>query len=124
MNLTKFVIILNNAIKANKYELIIISSKKIIPLLEVLVRENFICGYKKLSTRKIIVFLKKNYHQNNIRILKKIGKPNFPVYISYHNIWPFWKSLNTLILSTSRGILTHREALKYSCGGVVICALF
>lgn len=123
MNITQFVIILNNAIRADKSKIVIPSSKKIILLLEVLYKENFIIGYKKLNKFKTVIYLKTNCNQVSIKSLRKIGKPNYPIYISYKDLWPFVKSLNTLILNTSRGVVTHREALKLCCGGFVICGL-
>jgi small subunit ribosomal protein S8 len=124
MNITKFIIILNNAIKANKLKIVVKSSKKIMLLLEVLYKENFILGYKKLNACQTIIFLKVNYKHNCVRSLKKIGKPSFLVHISYKDLWPFMISLNTLILNTPKGVLTHREAVKACCGGIVVCALF
>lgn len=123
MNSTAFIVSLNNAIKANKSKVVVKSSKKIILLLKVLYQENYIIGYKKLDSFQTIIFLKMNYYRNCTRFLKKIGKPSHKVFISYKDLWPFIISVNTLILSTPQGILTHREAIQSYSGGIVVCVL-
>lgn len=96
---------------------------------------------------KVLKFIHIFRKLNIIRRLIKLGPKTYRIYIPWYNNHPRLKSLkfyslgahplrlshasllllNThthnshIILSTSRGLLTHREALKYHLGGILIC---
>lgn len=123
MNITDLITIIRNGLKTNKNKIIVPSSKKINPFLEILCKEGYISGYTKMSTTKTAIFLNYTYKKNKILIFKHVSKSSRPVYISYQDLWKFNKSLSTLILSTSYGIITHRTALIRSCGGKILCVL-
>lgn len=123
MNTTDLITIIRNAVKINKNKIIVSSSKKINPFLEILCEEGYISGYTRVSSLKTVIFFDYIYKKNKILVLKHVSKPSRPFYISYQDLWKFNKSLSTLILSTSYGIVTHRTALIRSCGGKVVCIL-
>jgi small subunit ribosomal protein S8 len=123
MNITDLITIIRNAVKTNKNKIIVPSSKKINPFLEILCEEGYIAGYTKVSSLKTAIFFNYTYKKSKILIFKHVSKPSRPVYISYQDLWKFNKSLSTLILSTSYGIISHRTALIRLCGGKVLCIL-
>ena len=53
--------------------------------------------------------------------LKRISKPGMRVYSSKDEIPKVLNGLGVAIMSTSKGILTDREARKENVGGEVIC---
>ena len=53
--------------------------------------------------------------------LKRISKPGLRVYCRRDNIPRVINGLGTAVLSTSRGVMTDREARKNKVGGEVIC---
>lgn len=53
--------------------------------------------------------------------LKKISKPGLRVYAHKDNIPSVLGGLGIAVLSTSRGIMTDRDARKEGVGGEVIC---
>jgi ribosomal protein S8 len=123
MNINTLIVIISNAIKTNKHKITVPSSKKIIPFLELLYKEGYILGYCKVSNLKTVIFFHYTYKTNKILSFKHVSKSSNPTYFSYQDLWKFNKSLSTLILSTSLGIIDHRKALFHSCGGKVICVL-
>lgn len=67
------------------------------------------------------VYLK--YDENNMGIanLKRISKPGRRVYVDALHIPRVLNGLGISILTTSKGILTDREARKSNVGGEVLC---
>lgn len=70
----------------------------------------------------IRLFLK--YGKNQERVitgLKRISKPGRRVYVGHNDIPRVLGGLGIAIISTSKGIMTDREARKQGVGGEVIC---
>ncbi|ACV59701.1 MULTISPECIES: 30S ribosomal protein S8 [Alicyclobacillus] len=70
----------------------------------------------------IRLFLK--YGKNNERVitgLKRISKPGRRVYVGHEDLPRVLGGLGIAIISTSKGIMTDREARKLGVGGEVIC---
>ncbi|AEJ44912.1 30S ribosomal protein S8 [Alicyclobacillus acidocaldarius] len=70
----------------------------------------------------IRLFLK--YGKNNERVitgLKRISKPGRRVYVGHEDLPRVLGGLGIAIISTSKGIMTDREARKLGIGGEVIC---
>lgn len=55
--------------------------------------------------------------------ITQISKSSRPFYISAGSLWKVDGGLSTYILSTSRGLMTDREARKYGLGGELICKI-
>ena len=94
-------------------------------IVEILKREGFIrdAEYVEDSKQGIIrIFLK--YGQNNERVitgLKRISKPGLRVYAKSLEIPRVLGGLGIAILSTSKGVMTDKEARQAKTGGEVIC---
>ncbi|OUN00413.1 MAG: 30S ribosomal protein S8 [Paenibacillaceae bacterium ZCTH02-B3] len=92
---------------------------------EILKREGFIRDAEYIEDNKqgiIRIFLK--YGPNNERVitgLKRISKPGLRVYTKSNDIPRVLGGLGIAILSTSKGILTDKEARQLKVGGEVIC---
>jgi len=92
---------------------------------EILKREGFIRDAEYIEDNKqgiIRIFLK--YGPNNERVitgLKRISKPGLRVYTKSNEIPRVLGGLGIAILSTSKGILTDKEARQLKVGGEVIC---
>lgn len=70
----------------------------------------------------IRLFLKYGKGQERVITgLKRISKPGLRVYVSHDNIPRVLGGLGVAILSTSKGIMTDREARKQGVGGEVLC---
>jgi small subunit ribosomal protein S8 len=53
--------------------------------------------------------------------LKRVSKPGRRIYVSKENIPRVLRGLGIAIISTSRGLVTDKEARKLNEGGEVIC---
>jgi len=56
--------------------------------------------------------------------LKKVSKPGQRIYVSSRELLKAKREGGTLIVSTSKGIMTDREARKNHMGGEVICEVW
>jgi len=101
-------------------------------LLFLLSKEKFILGVKKVSLGSLKnsgrhnffqVFLnlkEKNFSLCNIAI---ISTPSKPVYLGWRELAGFFQKKEILIVSTSQGILTHKQCLSLKTGGKILCVL-
>ena len=87
-------------------------------VLKVLVRLGFLRGFK-IDNNNIEILLK--YHKNKPTILNLTIKDN--IYLSYISLCKFKENHTILILSTTKGILTHKEAISKHIGGILICKI-
>jgi small subunit ribosomal protein S8 len=53
--------------------------------------------------------------------IERISRPGRRVYFGRHEVPPVLAGLGTSILTTSRGVMTGREAVKVGVGGEVLC---
>ncbi|MFC4304675.1 30S ribosomal protein S8 [Cohnella boryungensis] len=92
---------------------------------EILKREGFIRDAEYVEDNKqglIRIFLK--YGQNNERVitgLKRISKPGLRVYTKSNEVPRVLGGLGIAIISTSKGIITDKEARQGKSGGEVLC---
>ncbi len=56
--------------------------------------------------------------------IKRISKPGLRVYRGAEDLKPIRSGLTTLILSTSSGVMTDREARRRKIGGEVLCEVY
>jgi small subunit ribosomal protein S8 len=115
-----------NGSKSKKYKIIQPKSKKIILILDALVKEGFIKGYTffKNNPNSISIYLK--YYENEpvITKIKRISKQGKQVFIKNKYLYSI-KDMNsiTYLLSTSKGIMTASQAKRYNIGGEFLCEI-
>ena len=94
-------------------------------LARILLEEGFIRGYDVIEDGKQgIIRIQLKYGQEVERVitgLKKISKPGMRVYAANHEIPKVLNGLGISVISTSKGILTDKQARKENVGGEVIC---
>jgi small subunit ribosomal protein S8 len=119
---------IRNAIMAKKKEVVVEPASKLkMAILDVLKREGYIEGYKiegEGVKKKIIVYLK--YYQGKpvIQVIERVSKPERRIYVGVDEIPKVYNGLGIAILSTSKGVLSDREAKKLRVGGELICKVF
>lgn len=67
------------------------------------------------------------YDENNdpiIKSLKRISKPSRRIYVGVDDIPEVLNGLGIAILSTSRGVITDREARAANVGGELLCSVY
>jgi len=119
---------IRNAMQAAHEVVNIPSSTLKINLANVLKSEGYIKNLRIISDgrhRYIRVFLKFDKHGIPvIEGLKRISKPSCRVYASYNEIPEVLNGYGVNIVSTSKGIMTDREARKQKVGGEILCAVW
>lgn len=94
-------------------------------LARILLEEGFIRGYDVIEDGKQgIIRIQLKYGQTGERVisgLKRISKPGMRVYADKHDVPRVLNGLGISIISTSKGILTDKQARKENVGGEVIC---
>ena len=94
-------------------------------LARILLEEGFIKGYDVIEDGKQgIIRIQLKYGQTGERVisgLKRISKPGMRVYADKHEVPRVLNGLGISIISTSKGILTDKQARKENVGGEVIC---
>lgn len=112
-----------NMVRHDKLELPSSTMKK--QIAEILKREGFIRDFEYVADSKqgiLRLFLK--YGANNERVItgiKRISKPGLRVYAKTNEVPRVLNGLGIAILSTSKGIITDKEARQQQTGGEVIC---
>jgi small subunit ribosomal protein S8 len=97
-------------------------------ILSVLKKEGFIVDYlvvKEGPQGKIVVTLK--YTKTKERVikgLKRISKPGLRVYAAVENLPKVLNGLGIALVSTSKGIMTDREARLAQVGGEVLAYIW
>jgi small subunit ribosomal protein S8 len=107
-----------------KYETVDVPASKIKKeILEVLKKEGYINGYKviKQDVQDILrVQLKYVNNERVVKGLKRISKPGLRVYAKTNEIPKVLNGLGIAVISTSRGVMTDREARKLKVGGEIL----
>ncbi|MCG6881210.1 MAG: 30S ribosomal protein S8 [Deltaproteobacteria bacterium] len=119
---------IRNALRAAHEIVNIPSSTLKINLANVLKAEGYIKNLRIISDgqhRYIRLFLK--FDKNGVPViegLKRISKPSCRVYAGYDKIPEVLNGYGVNIVSTSKGIMTDREARKQKVGGEILCAVW
>ncbi len=115
---------IRNANSTNKENLEMPASKLKLEILSVLKEEGYIVDYTTKNDEKnhplIVVTLKYNDNERVIKGLKRISKPGLRVYAKVDQIPQVLNGLGIAVISTSKGIMTDREARRQNIGGEVL----
>ncbi|MCI5835768.1 MAG: 30S ribosomal protein S8 [Firmicutes bacterium] len=94
----------------------------------ILKEEGFIADYKiKENSVQNIIVLSLKYGQNKERVisgLKRISKPGLRVYAKASEMPKVLNGLGIAIVSTSKGLMTDKNARKESLGGEVLAYIW
>jgi len=92
---------------------------------QILLNEGFIKSFDLIDDGKQgIIRIELKYGQNNEKVIsgiKRISKPGLRVYVKNDEIPRVLGGLGIAILSTSKGVMTDKEARKEGIGGEVLC---
>ncbi|MCQ2560985.1 MAG: 30S ribosomal protein S8 [Clostridia bacterium] len=92
---------------------------------EILVKEGYIKGFEVIENDpQDIIKVTMKYGADKTRVIsgiKKISKPGLKVYAQAADVPKVLGGLGIAIISTSKGLITDKEARKLGVGGEVIC---
>ena len=61
---------------------------------------------------------------NAIKALKRVSRPGLRRYVGYRDLPRVLNGLGIAILSTSKGVMTDKEARDLKVGGEVLCYIY
>ena len=92
---------------------------------EILVEEGYIKSYTVVDDGKQgIIRIQLKYAQGKqkvIRGIKRVSKPGLRIYASCEDMPKVMNGLGVAIVSTSKGVMTDKQARKENVGGEVLC---
>jgi small subunit ribosomal protein S8 len=115
---------IRNASRAEHEKVDIPASKLKVRIAEILKDEGFIKNFRLLEDAKqgtLRVYLK--YGQSNEKMISglvRVSTPGRRVYVGHDEIPSILGGMGVAMLSTSRGVVTDREARKQKTGGEVL----
>ena len=109
----------------NKHETVVIpQSKTKLAIAEILKEEGYIVDFKAVESEGIkMIEVTLKYGPNGEKViqgLKRISKPGLRIYSNAEQLPKVLNGLGIAIVSTSKGIITDREARKLNVGGEVL----
>lgn len=125
--ISDFLLRIRNASKAKKLRVEIPASIMKQGLAEILKRENYIHDYSIVEDNKqnfLKIQLKYREGLPAISGLKRISKPGLRIYKPADQLPRVLNGLGTAVISTSKGLMTDKEARSQSIGGEVICYIW
>ena len=114
-----------NANKALHAQVEMPASAQKVELARVLKDEGYISGYSVIregSFDRLVIELK--YTDGRRRVIsqvKRVSKPGRRIYAKKDGLPKVLGGLGTAVISTSRGLMTAREAQRQGVGGEVVC---
>nr|YP_010759725.1 ribosomal protein S8 [Saxifraga viridiflora]WEY05182.1 ribosomal protein S8 [Saxifraga viridiflora]WEY05267.1 ribosomal protein S8 [Saxifraga viridiflora] len=100
-------------------------------IVKILIREGFIENVRKhRENNKDFLVLTLQHRRNRkgpsktILNLKRISRPGLRIYSNYQRIPRILGGIGIIIISTSRGIMTDREARLERIGGEILCYIW
>ncbi|HRX81900.1 MAG: 30S ribosomal protein S8 [Planctomycetaceae bacterium] len=97
-------------------------------LADVLKREGYIWDWQEVEEQPVNQLrIELKYGPNGERVIQRIrrvSKPGCRVYRKARDLKPVLNGLGITILSTSRGVVSDREARQRKLGGEVLCEIW
>ncbi len=116
---------IRNAQKARKVNVAMPSSKQKEAIAEVLKNEGYISGYSVEGDAKKTLTIELKYFQGEpvIEEIKRVSRPGLRIFKSKDELPSVNGGLGIAIISTSKGVMTEKQARASGNGGEVICTV-
>ncbi len=119
---------IRNAGKAKFSSVDIPGSKITLEIAKLLKDQGYIKNYKFVKDNKqgiLKIYLKYDgQNAHTISGLKRVSKPSIRRYVGVSDIKPVLNGMGTAILSTSKGIMTDKQAREANVGGEILCQVW
>lgn len=119
---------IRNAIRTKRKSVRIPKSKLKIGIAEVLKKEGYIDGFETVEEGvQGAIDLKLRYGPDGEVLINKIerrSKPGCRLYGGIGDLKPVLNGLGIAVLSTSKGVLSDREARRQKIGGEILCTVW
>ena len=120
---------LRNAISANHRTVEVPASNLKKEITKILFEKGYILNYKFVSdgpqgTIKIALKYDPINKVNAVKKLIRVSTPGLRKYVGYKDMPRVLNGLGIAILSTSKGVMTDKEAREQKIGGEVLCYIY
>lgn len=120
---------LRNAIKARHRVVEVPASNLKKEITRILFEKGYILNFKFIDEGvqgviKIALKYNDRNKMNAIKRLDRISSPGLRRYVGYRNMPRVLNGLGIAILSTSKGVMTNKEASEQKIGGEVLCYVY
>ena len=119
---------IRNSLMAGQKTCVVRYSKIKEEILKILKNEEYIRDYKieeRLGKKNIRVSLSFDRdNKSSINRIKRISKPGRRIYMPYTKLPYILRGMGMLVLSTSKGLMTDKNARKEKIGGEIICEIY
>ncbi len=119
---------IRNANAAGHEEVQVPASKLKTEIARILKEEGYIADYRvEPDGKQGILYIRLRYGPKKQRVLlglKRVSKPGRRIYVRRDRVPRVQGGLGIAILSTSRGVMTDRQARSVGVGGEVICVVW
>ncbi len=123
-----FLTVIRNASKARKEKVTLPASKMTVQIAEILKSEGFVENVKPFTEeKKNFVRIHLKYIQGKkpaIQGIRRISKPGRRRYVGAEEIPRIQGGLGVAIVSTSKGVVTDRQARQTNVGGELLCTIW
>jgi len=115
---------IRNGIAVRRDAVVVPASRVKLELARLLQQEGFIAGFERIDSKPQASFkVVLRYYENKepvITGLRRVSRPGLRVYVGHNEIPRLYGGLGVSIVSTSKGIMTGREAWKQGLGGELL----
>jgi small subunit ribosomal protein S8 len=119
---------IRNACKARHKKVDVPSSKLKIEIAKVLLNEKFVNNFKTIDDRKqgvLRIYLKYDAQNKSvIAAVERVSTPGRRIYVDRGKIPRVLGGMGTALISTSKGVMTDKEARAQGVGGEVLCFIW
>ncbi len=118
---------IRNATRAKKQSAVLPYSKFKASLAQLLVKEGFLSGAQELIGKHKMLELQMKYSPEGeavIEGIKRVSKPGQRIYLPSVRIPRTNSGFGITVVSTSKGLLTDKDARKQGIGGEVVCQVW
>ena len=116
---------IRNAHKINAVSVLIPNSKTKQNIAKVLYEEGYINAYsvEELDNNKSHIVIELKYFEGKpvIEKIDRVSRPGLRIYRSQNDLPKVMGGLGIAVISTSKGIMSDRQARQDGCGGEVLC---
>jgi small subunit ribosomal protein S8 len=115
--------IIKNGYMVNKSDVSVIYSKYKFEIAKVLESDNRVEKVQKVDN-KIQIKLAYKDQKPRLKIIKQVSKSGLRVYQKSKKLKSLKSGRGTILISTSKGVMTAMEAKKKNLGGEIICQIW
>jgi small subunit ribosomal protein S8 len=119
---------IRNAVRVERPQIEMPISKVKRGLADVLKREGYIWDWSEVDGSPVkLLRIDLKYGPNGeqvIRHIKRVSKPGRRIYSGARELKPVLQGLGIQVVSTSRGVVSDREARQKNLGGEVLCEIW